>query len=284
MTTDVEMVPEVTQELPANEPVNAEAISAPPEPEAIETQAPPEQPKVPRSGIELQQAYDAGEPLSNDERANLREHQRAEDNRARAAQYARQQQQENAARVQKLRSEFPDRLANKAIAEIQAAVDEGRNISPTLLKSYLKEEADSLLAEIEPAVLMPRDAGLKAQIAGLVQEMGGDPRLSLQYMADNGFSFDDVVQAYGEAREERGKRQAPGAQDAAKLRAEVTQLKAEVERLTGERGKSAPGAGGREATASAAELSYEKIQKMTATQLKDVPDDILLSALSPKGK
>lgn len=270
MTTDVEMVPEVTQELPANEPVNAEAISAPLEPEAIETQAPPEQPRVPRSGIELQQAYDAGEPLSNEERTNLREHQRAEDNRARAAQFARQQQQENAARVQKLRSEFPDRLTNKAIAEIQAAVDEGRNISPTLLKSYLKEEADSLLAEIEPAVLMPRDAGLKAQIAGLVQELGGDPRLSLQYMADNGFSFDDVVQAYGEAREERGKRQAPGAQDAAKLRTENAALKAEVERLTGGRGKGAPGAGGREATTANREVTLDYVQNASLDEIQRI--------------
>ena len=270
MTTDVETVPEVTQELPANEPVNAEAISAPPEPEAIETQAPPEQPKVPRSGIELQQAYDAGEALSSEEKGTLREHQRAEDNRARAAQFARQQQQQNAERVQKLRSEFPDRLTNKAIAEIQAAVDEGRNISPTLLKSYLKEEADSLLAEIEPAVLMPRDAGLKAQIARLVQEMGGDPRLSLQYMADNGFSFDDVVQAYGEAREERGKRQAPGAQDAAKLRTENAALKAEVERLTGERGKSAPGAGGREATTANREVTLDYVQNASLDELQRI--------------
>ncbi len=117
MTTEYAetQAPEVTQELPANTETTEDTSLAPSEPEAAETQAP--EPPAPRSGVELQQAYDSGEPLTNAEKASLREHQRAEENRARAIQYAREQQRQNAERVKKLRDEFPDRLTGKALAE-----------------------------------------------------------------------------------------------------------------------------------------------------------------------
>ena len=243
MTTDVEQVPEVTQELPANGAITEEQASPPAaEPEVSETQAPP----APRSGTELQQALDAGEPLTNAEKAALREHQRAEDNRARAVQFAREQQRQNAERIKNLREQFPDRLTSKAQAEIEAAINEGRAISPTLLKSYLKDEADTLFNNIEPVVLASREANIKGMIYRATAEAGGNAQGILQYMDDNGYSFDQMVELHGQLMQEIGKKTAPDAQEAAKLRTENATLKAEVERLTAERGNGSPSAAGRE--------------------------------------
>lgn len=252
MTTEyaAETVPEVEQELPANVEPTGDELSAPAEPEAAPTQAPETAP-VPRSGIELQQAFNANQPLTDAEQAALASYQRAEANRARAQYEARQLQRQNAERVRKLREEFPDRLVSKTQAEINAAVEEGRTISPTLLRNYLKEEADSLLAEIEPAVLMPREANIKAMIYRATQSVGGNAAGVLQYMDDNGYTYDQMVELHGELMHEIGKKQAPDAQEAGKLREEVTRLRAEVERLTGERGKGAPASGGREARGNA---------------------------------
>ena len=207
------------------------------------------EPVRPRTGSELQQALDTGEPLTSEERANLRSFQQSQADHARAVQYAREQQRQNADRVKKLRDEFPDRLVSKTQAEINAAIEEGRTISPTLLRNYLKEEADSLLAEIEPAVLMPREANIKAMIYRATQSVGGNAAGVLQYMDDNGYTYDQMVELHGELMQEIGKKQAPDAQEAGKLREEVTKLRAEVERLTGERGKGAPASGGREGSA-----------------------------------
>ena len=215
----------------------------------VEQETPQVQPEPvrPRTGPELQQAYDAGEPLTSEDRANLRSFQQSEADRARAVQQAREQQRQNAERVKKLRDEFPDRLVSKTQAEINAAIEEGRAISPTLLRNYLKEEADSLLAEIEPAVLLPREANIKGMIYRATQAVGGNAAGVLQYITDNGYTYDQMVELHGELMQKIGEKQAPDAVEAGKLREEVSKLRAEVERLTGERAKNSPGAGGREA-------------------------------------
>ncbi len=81
------------------------------------------------------------------------------------------------------------------------------------------------------------------------QAVGGNAAGILQYVEDNGYSYDQLVELHGELMQEIGKKQAPDAQEAGKLREEVTRLKAELERLTGTRGKGSPSAGGREGTA-----------------------------------
>ena len=248
-TEQLDTVPEVVQELPANVEPTGEQVSPPSdEPEVPPTQAPEPTP-APRSGIELQQAYDAGEPLTNNEKASLAQHQRAEANRAYAAQQARDLQRQNAERVKNLREGFPDRLVSRTQAEINAAIEEGRAISPTLLKNYLKEEADSLLAEIEPAVLLPREANIKGMIYRATEAAGGNAAGVLQYITDNGYSYDQMVELHGELMQKIGEKQAPDAQEAGKLREEVSKLRAEVERLTSERAKGSPGAGGTESSA-----------------------------------
>ena len=232
-------------------------------------QVPPEPAPAPRAGPELQQAYDSGEPLTSEERANLRSFQQSQADHARAMQQAREQQRQNAERVQKLRTEFPDRLTGKALAEIKSAVEEGRDISPTLLKSYLKEEADSLLAEIEPAVLLPREANIKGMIYRATQGAGGNAAGVLQFMEDNGYTYDQMVELHGELMQEIGKKQAPGVEEAGKLRDENARLRAEVERLTGERGKGSPGATGAEATSSGGLPSMAAWQGMTLHQREE---------------
>ena len=248
-TEQLDTVPEVVQELPANVEPTGEQVSPPSdEPEVPPTQAPEPTP-APRSGIELQQAFNANEPLTDSEKASLAQHQRAEANRAYAAQQARDLQRQNAERVKNLREGFPDRLVSRTQAEISAAIEEGRPISPTLLKNYLKEEADSLLAEIEPAVLLPREANIKGMIYRATQAVGGNAAGVLQYITDSGYTYDQMVELHGELMQKIGEKQAPDAQEAGNLREEVSKLRAEVERLTSERAKGSPGAGGTESSA-----------------------------------
>jgi hypothetical protein len=190
-------------------------------------------------------------------------------------QEARRLARENQERIADLGSKLPDRLMGAVQAEMQAAMDEGRNVSPTLLKALVDGEASAVLGEIEPLVLMPWSASILADMARMAgpaaQKVLGD----LQ-----GQPFNKVINSYANFCYAMGQKASPEAQKLVKAEEQIAKLKAENLKLDGQLkgGGSGASTSGREARAR--NVSYEQLLKMSDAEVKALPKEVFDKAIS----
>ena len=144
-----------------------------------------------------------------------------------AQEHARSRARENRDRLNKLAAELPERLLARFDEEAQAAEEEARPVSKSLLKAAYMGEIDALAAEIEPIVHEPLRAGIASEINRIVTE-----HWSAQAAARvlEGLETKDVIGHIGALREierEVGKLEAPSGKKVSQLEKQVADLKAE---------------------------------------------------------
>lgn len=241
MTTDVadtEILPEEQAAPALNDEValDTEDLAEAPESdsqEAVEEEAPPPVvvPPTPRTPQEIQAAIDAGEVPTTEEKARLRSHIQAEQNKALAQHQARQQAQKRQHDLTNLHQEFPKKLADK----VTKLAEEGQFI-PRLVEVEIKEAAQELLRESEDLVLMPYVADLRVKAYQLVaQHAPQNAQAAWDWMEGKGLV--ELQAAYAKWNEEAGARVSVDGTKLSTLEQENATLKAEVERLTSARGK-----------------------------------------------
>lgn len=255
MTTDVSET-EVTPEAQASAPLaELENLETQTQSEA-ETPAVPAEPVVPepvieapqpRSYADVQAAIDRGDLTTTAEQQAYR----AENNRQRAQAFAANESRRRHQEIQAKREAAPDNLMQVFLDEVAEAEANNRGIVPKALKAELKTKFDGLMQDMEPMALAPYQDSLKADLWQMVSEAGGNPQGLLAYMESNIKADDFATQLkfYGDVRESLGQKRANETTDVGKLHAENARLKAEIETLTGSRGKGTVTTKGKEPAA-----------------------------------
>lgn len=209
-------------------PPAAEAQDAVQDPVVVENLAELKGQALYDKGVELQAKLDRGENLTSEEKATLRRHDQSETDKARVQSDARAKRIENQRQIAYARQNFPDLMVNALTAEINAARDEGREVSPTLLKAAAKEFGDGVFQVLEPLVVQGYEAFMRNDAYRL---MGGDSSAAEKLADADGFV--GAINVWRDALIEYGKSQSEDGRKLAALQAEHDKLRAEHAKLVG---------------------------------------------------
>ncbi len=200
-------------------------------------------------------------PLSTEEKARMRSYEQSAADRQRAEDQAREQRRREREQLTKLTAEAPDRVYQLLNDEVNAAIEENRNISPSLLKHAVKGEIDAILKDAAPLVLREYADGLAAYTLDLVDT----PEIR-KSLAD-GTDFPSRMQIALNASYTRGLRESPDAKALEAANKKIVGLEGELQKLKGERGAKGSGASseGKGSAAGAMPTTSEEWAKFWAS-------------------
>ena len=267
----LEVAPELSDVTP---PVGNEEVPAatPEQPAAVETPTPVVKDEAYFST--LQSTLDAGEPLTSEQRSELGRHHQSVRDREAAAQMARQQAAANQQRIREAVTSLAPAIVEQAGKRLGITTDDP---ALELLAVDVNSRLGTVLNEIAPIVHQPLIAQIKEGIATL---MGDTPEMRRTLNSLEGADYYDAMNAWGKLLFERGASSSPQGKKATELEAEVTRLKAELLRYDGAaKGAGSPSTNGRTPNTGAAP-TYADILKMSPAEIKALPGDAFLAAIS----
>lgn len=185
---------------------------------------------------ELQAKVDGGEPLTSEEKTEFQRLEQADTDRKRAESLRRENARRATEDLKQLNASFGENVFSAVTTEMETAQQEGRQVSPSLLKDSVLKLRDAYIKEAKPLVLVDLDQNIGDAFFAMGDD--ADSREAWDAATTHEAKLNLYVERYAQAR----MAESTDAKKITRLEKEKAELQAEVNKLTGDRGAGGSGA------------------------------------------